>query len=304
MKNLFNIYSFSERLSGPFQFPLTRIYFLRAIALLLLFNYGLFWVWHADDYWGTRRLLLPYYNTSYPIFFPFNLLEVITADWLWKGFLFSIFPLCCLAFFRPLNWYLWAAIYWVHANLFHGTAALQNAGSNTLLMAMLLCLLMVPLPFFAKSGPWFWLRNSLSHLGFAMIIFQVLLLYLVASIAKLGGVKWLDGSAFYYVLMNDIYSHPWFRAVFSQNDFVVRFVSWFTLVFQFLFPVLVWFRKTKLAFLFTGVVFHLMIIVVMGIEDFGLIMLVLYIPFLGESRLLALNNRIRKSKFFRHTLSD
>lgn len=283
-----------EKFTDSFCFPLSRIYFLRATCVFLLFNYAVFWLSGADDYWGSSRLIMPYYQTSYPLFFPFNLLEFFTYPWLWKSFLFAIFPLCIWAFFRPLTWTIWLLLYWVHANLFHATAPLQNAGSNTLLITILLNLLMIPLPFRVASKRWQWMLNAMNHLGFAMIVFQVLILYFVASTTKFLGTKWLDGTAFYFVLTNDIYGHPWFRKVFADNDFITHFVSWFTLVFQLLFPVLVWFRQTKMILLFSGLVFHLMIIWVMGIEDFGLIMMVLYIPFLGEKRLQKVDNLFRK----------
>jgi len=299
MIRLPDIDKLSESLTASFHFPLTRIYFLRSIALFLILNYLIFWLPFASDYWGSERFLLPYYKTNAIIFFPLNLLEKFTFDWLWKSFLFLLFPLCIVALIRPLNIWVWLSIYFLHSNLFHGTAALQNAGSNTLIICIFLSLFMLPFPVRRQSLRSLWWNNSINNLAFAMIIFQVLVLYFVASITKLWGLRWTDGTAFYYVLMNDVYSHPFFRSLFSDSNFVVKTVSWFTLCFQLLFPVLVWFRQTKMLFLCIGVFFHLMIVWVMGIEDFGFIMMILYLPFLGEKRIGVWQERFKKTMVFR-----
>jgi hypothetical protein len=293
MISFFNINKMSESWTGDFRYPYSRTLYLKAVALYLLFHFFVFWLPNASDYWGAERLLLPYYKTTNPLLFPFNLLEKYTFEVLWKLFFFSIFPLCLWVLWQPLSWWVWACIYFVTANLFHATAALQNAGMNTLLISLLLNLFMVPLPFEFRSLRFSWFRNALSHLGFFMILFQVVLLYLVASIAKLEGSKWMEGTAFYYVLMNDMYSHPFFRDAFAGRTWLIQGVSWFTLAFQLSFPVLVWFRYSKILLLFLGMVFHLMILWVMGIEDFGLIMMMLYILFLGEERVKKIMDFLR-----------
>jgi hypothetical protein len=123
----------------------------------------------------------------------------------------------------------------------------------------------------------------ISNFAFFAMRLQVVFLYLVASYYKLQGETWIDGTAFYYVLYNDMYSHPWFKNIFIDNTFVIKSVSWFTLLFQMLFPVLVWIKKTKNIMLMAGVFLHVMIAWVMGIVDFGVIMILMYTLFNSES---------------------
>ncbi len=105
------------------------------------------------------------------------------------------------------------------------------------------------------------------------------MLYVVASYFKLLGSSWLDGTAFYYVLFNDTYSHPWFKQLLISNGFLIHIITWFALIFQLMFPVFIWFKRTKLIMIISGILFHIMIIVIMGITDFGIIMLIMYLLF-------------------------
>jgi hypothetical protein len=111
---------------------------------------------------------------------------------------------------------------------------------------------------------------------------------MVASYYKLQGTSWADGTAFYYVLYNDLYTHPTFTNLFIDNTFVIKSISWFTLLFQLFFPVLVWIKRTKNIMLLAGVFLHIMIAWVMGIVDFGVIMILMYTLFNSEN----FNNKI------------
>ena len=145
----------------------------------------------------------------------------------------------------------------------------------------------------AKNTPhsyWKTIKLTIANFTFLAIKLQVVCLYLVASYYKMQGETWIDGTAFYYVLYNDMYTHPWFTKLFIDNTFVIKSVSWFTLLFQLFFPILVWIKLTKNVMLFAGIFLHLMIAWVMGIVDFGIIMILMYTLFNSEAfntRLLA-----------------
>jgi len=109
--------------------------------------------------------------------------------------------------------------------------------------------------------------------------FQVIILYVTASYFKLFDETWLNGTAFYYVLYSDTYSHPWFKYLFMSSSFFIHAITWGALSFQLLFPVLVWFKQTKIPILIAGVLLHVLIIFVMGLTDFGIIMLIMYLLF-------------------------
>ena len=141
-------------------------------------------------------------------------------------------------------------------------------------------------------------KICLANFTFLAIRLQVVFLYLVASYYKLQGTSWVDGTAFYYVLYNDLYTHPTFTKLFIDNTVVIKSISWFTLLFQMFFPVLVWIKKTKNIMLVLGVFLHVMIAWVMGIVDFGVIMILMYTLFNSEN----FNSKI--ITFFKHLFSQ
>jgi hypothetical protein len=59
-------------------------------------------------------------------------------------------------------------------------------------------------------------------------------------------------------------------------------MTWGTLLFEFAFPTLVWFRRTRWVLLASGVVFHIMIDVLMIIPMFSWIMIVSYASFIED----------------------
>ena len=170
-------------------------------------------------------------------------------------------------------------------NLYHKTIPIQNAGFNLLVMVLFMLIFMDENANNTKST--FWKTINITATNFAVWAarFQVIILYAVASYFKLTGSTWLDGTAFYYVLFNDTYSHPWFKELLIGNSFLIHAITWFALTFQLLFPVLIWFKKTKLSMIVLGILFHLMIIIVMGITDFGIIMLIMYLLFYTPKKL-------------------
>ena len=130
---------------------------------------------------------------------------------------------------------------------------------------------------------WKTIKITIANFTFLALKLQVVFLYLVASYYKMQGETWIDGTAFFYVLYNDMYTHPWFTNLFIDNTFVIKSVSWFTLLFQLSFPVLVWIKKTKNVMLVAGIFLHVMIAWVMGIVDFGIIMILMYTLFNSET---------------------
>ncbi|HEU4716608.1 MAG TPA: hypothetical protein VFU15_02195, partial [Bacteroidia bacterium] len=68
----------------------------------------------------------------------------------------------------------------------------------------------------------------------------------------------------------------------SQNAFFVYAGTYLTLVLQLAFPLTIWFRKTRTVTMITGIVIHLLIIFLMGITDFGLIMIAAYSLFVKD----------------------
>jgi hypothetical protein len=129
-------------------------------------------------------------------------------------------------------------------------------------------------------------RVLMHNAGLAAMIAQVCLVYLVSGIAKLVDPDWLSGRA---ITMIAGVEH--FRTYVLAPDYRIEWIeqaiNYFVLLYQVLFPVLIWFRKLKMPLLLAGVLMHLYIALGMGLVSFGAIMIVCYLLFLPDEVFVA-----------------
>lgn len=86
--------------------------------------------------------------------------------------------------------------------------------------------------------------------------FQVAMVYLATFWAKSEGATWWNGSAVY--LVSQIADFKRFPIPFLYSSWwTIKVATWGTLAFEGLFPILIWFRETRLWILIIGVIFHL-----------------------------------------------
>jgi uncharacterized membrane protein YphA (DoxX/SURF4 family) len=138
-------------------------------------------------------------------------------------------------------------------------------------------------PYVSITGKWF---------SIAMIL-QICVIYLFASFHKLQGDVWIEGTALYYILNSDDFSASSLNAIITSSMIVIKFFTWFTILFQFSFPFLVWFKETKFAMLLLGISFHIGIFILMRIDNFSFVMLACYSIFLTDNEY---ENLVRKIK--------
>ncbi len=255
----------------------------KASILLFIFFYIIQFLPIAAPYFGPGNYMVPYYKSSNILLKPLNLLEGDQFSRYYLFFLYGCLTAILCYFFLPLKRISLVVVYILLMNIYHKTAPLQNGGFSLLTMMLFMLLFIDEEAENTRNVYWRTIKTVISNFAFFAMRLQVVFLYLVASYYKLQGETWIDGTAFYYVLYNDMYSHPWFKNIFIDNTFVIKSVSWFTLLFQMLFPVLVWIKKTKNIMLMAGVFLHVMIAWVMGIVDFGVIMILMYTLFNSES---------------------
>lgn len=98
---------------------------------------------------------------------------------------------------------------------------------------------------------------------------QVSLSYWTAGIAKIISPAWRDGSALPAILSTDGHGHPLAARLLSQHSNVARFLSWSVIVFECLFPLLI-FGPSWLVVptLICGFAFHVGCAVLMGLNSF------------------------------------
>ncbi len=265
--------------------------FRKALMVFLLCN-TLFLLSYSKILYGIHNYFIPFDASNNFILKALSLLDKpqFASHWQWfiGGQIISI--LACL--FLPYKRISTLLVYFFTMSLYNKTIPIQNAGFNLLVMVLFMLIFMDEKASDTKNPYLRILNITISNFAVWAARFQVIILYVAASWFKLYGTSWLDGTAFYYVLYTDTFTLPWFRDLFISNSFMIHFVSWFALGFQLLFPVLIWFKRTKPVMLALGVLFHVMIMFVMGIIDFGIIMIIMYLLFYIPKRIKTANSPV------------
>jgi len=123
-----------------------------------------------------------------------------------------------------------------------------------------------------------WLIKLFHNLGIVAVMAQVIMVYLVSSVAKLSDPLWRSGEAI--ALIGQLEHFSW-RPVVAM-PFIASFfapLAWGVMIYQLLFPVALMVKKFKKPFLVAGILMHLYIILAMGLVTFGTIMLICYLFF-------------------------
>jgi hypothetical protein len=128
------------------------------------------------------------------------------------------------------------------------------------------------------------------------MMLQICIIYFFASLHKLQGTVWVDGTALYYILNSDDFSASSLNAIITSSIILVKFFTWFSIAFQLSFPFLVLLKKTKYLVLLLGVLFHIGIFILMRIDNFSLIMLACYTIFLTDNEYLNILHKLKPIK--------
>jgi hypothetical protein len=256
-----------------------NIRLFRKAVLIFLFCNTLLLISYAKTLYGPLSYFLPFEKSNNTLLKFLNLLENPSMASHWKFFVAGQLISIIACWFLPYKRLFTILIYFFTMSLYHKTLPIQNAGFNLLVIVLFLLIFMDENADVVKNPLLKILNITVSNFAVWAARFQVIILYVTASYFKLFGETWLNGTAFYYVLFNDTYSHPWFKYLFIGSSFFIHAITWFAFGFQLLFPILIWFKQTKLPVLIVGILFHLLIIFVMGLADFGIIMIIMYLLF-------------------------
>ncbi len=109
--------------------------------------------------------------------------------------------------------------------------------------------------------------KSINPAALRAMQFQVCVLYAAAVVFKLKGAAWLNGSAVYIVQQLTEFQHFPVPG-FMRTPFMSKVQTWGTLVIEGAFPILVWFRDSRLPVIAGLVILHLGIEYSMNIQLF------------------------------------
>lgn len=180
-----------------------------------------------------------------------------------------------LALFGVGRWVPKLAVYLTGFMLYYAAWPVYNGGS---MLMLLYAFYAIFIRVDARGAG----RMSVSNLAVLAAMLQLVLVYTVAALYKWFGHDWLHGIALHRALHQDAYAYSWPRELLGSGFLVVA-LNYFGLVYQTLFPILVWCKGVKKWLLWAGVAFHLFICIGMRIPDFGTAMLVGYVLFMDES---------------------
>ena len=110
------------------------------------------------------------------------------------------------------------------------------------------------------------------------IMLQVCLVYTLSAMAKLNDPPWRLGLALGQTMQVRHY-FTFYTGQLAVNELLVVFFNYVVVCYQVLFPFLVWVPLLKKPFLILGILMHLYISFIMGLLDFGIIMILGYVYF-------------------------
>lgn len=191
--------------------------------------------------------------------------------------------------FRILLWFLFV-------NLHFGNPEISNGGWHMLHHLLLLSVFLIDV-----NPAWDSKRASagrlLHNLAFYGIWVQIVFVYLVAGVHKLLGEHWLSGEALAYVFSLPELSRPFVFQMVEGNNLLLRMGTWAALSYQLLFPVFIWVKRARSPLLVAGLGFHLCIVLIVGVVDFGLIMMAAYLIFLAPQKANRIYHWVERMRF-------
>lgn len=232
-------------------------------------------LWSTSSWWK-RIIIAPSIlaDTNVDIFYGISLLFLIVV------------------FFVRWNYLSAILFFWLVINLNRVNFLLGNGGDFVLLLLSVWMIGMVSArPF--KNEKLKVIQVSTFNFAVVMTQVQIVLIYFVSGWDKITSESWRSGEAFAYTAHLDFMFNPLF-ANFLTNDSANAVLSWVTIAFELLFVVCVWFKPTRLIFIATGILFHLIIGIALSLPDFATIMIVSYLIFLKDSDYEYLKSRFTR----------
>ena len=131
-----------------------------------------------------------------------------------------------------------------------------------------------------------------------MIQFELALLYFASFLWKIKGEPWLNGTALFYVFhIHSLQRFP--LPGWTQQLWILKLMTWYTLVLEFSLGILIWFRPFRYPLLLLGLLFHLSIEYSLNIPMFEWDVLTAYVLFIDPADLQRMGRVVRDLIFRR-----
>ncbi len=126
--------------------------------------------------------------------------------------------------------------------------------------------------------------NSITWLSTRLFMWaariQFLIVYVISGLFKILDDDWLQGRAVHYLSFVKHFTPEWWASVIQNYPWIGVVLNYVIMAYLLLFPGLIWIKPFKRSLLIVGAGFHLYIAFVMGLYEFGILMLLGYVLFL------------------------
>jgi hypothetical protein len=139
---------------------------------------------------------------------------------------------------------------------------------------------------FNKTERYQRIENLFTNLGVGSIIFHLLVIYFVAGITKANAEVWFNGTALYYILLNERFCGTSFNPWLVQHSLFVTMGTYGSMFWEISFPFLVFNKRFRIPVIIYGMLMHIGIYVLMMINEFEMIFMVMYGFFFTNEEIL------------------
>lgn len=108
------------------------------------------------------------------------------------------------------------------------------------------------------------------------IMCHLCIAYLVSAIIKVQSPVWQQGTAVYNIFASERFNGTGYNNQLAHYGWLMKGFAWYTLVFEFTFPILVWIKKIRTVMVIMGILFHAGIYYMMMIYGFQEVFLLTY----------------------------
>lgn len=121
----------------------------------------------------------------------------------------------------------------------------------------------------ARPRPEYAFSHFLTNIAVAAIIAHVCLAYLVSGLSKANAEVWNNGTAMYYILLNDRFrGTDWLNQTLANSVLFNFFVCYTTIIWESTFCFAVFVKRLRIPVLLMGIGMHLSIYILMMIQSF------------------------------------
>jgi hypothetical protein len=140
------------------------------------------------------------------------------------------------------------------------------------------------------------LNNTASNLAVYAICFHLCLVYFLSALHKIHSDVWFKGIATYYIFNIERFIGTELNYALSKNALFVTVSTYVTILFELVFPILIWNRDLRKQLILAGIFLHVGIYVFMMIYDFEVLFIMTYGFFFSDKEWK--NFAVKKIKLF------